>query len=63
MQDTGELFSRFSEVASKNENAWFPIHRSAEEIAEVKPENRMIGLPYTKYMNSIMRVNQSSQLL
>ena len=63
MQDTGELFSRFSEVASKNKNAWFPIYRSAEEIAEVKPENRMIGLPYTKYMNSIMRVNQSSAII
>tara|TARA_B100001939_G_C16945695_1_gene620206 strand:- start:2922 stop:4478 length:1557 start_codon:yes stop_codon:yes gene_type:complete len=63
MQDTGELFSRFSEVASKNKNAWFPTYRSAEEIAEVKPENRMIGLPYTKYMNSIMRVNQSSAII
>lgn len=63
MQDTGELFSRFSEVASKNKNAWFPIYRSAEEIVEIKPKNRMIGLPYTKYMNSIMRVNQSSAII
>ena len=35
MQDTGTLFEEFSRVASKNEFAWFPIHRSAEEIAEV----------------------------
>ena len=63
MEDTSELFERFSEVASRNEFAWFPIHRSATEIAEIKPENRMIGLPYTKYMNSIMRVNQSSAMV
>jgi acetyl-CoA C-acetyltransferase len=59
MQDTGELFETFSKVASENKYSWFPIHRSAEEIAKVEPQNRMIGLPYTKYMNSIMRVNQS----
>ena len=63
MKATGELFETFSKVASKNEFAWFPIHRSASEISEVKPENRMIGLPYTKYMNSIMRVNQSCAMV
>lgn len=63
MKDTGELFEDFSKVASKNKFSWFPIHRSAQEISEVKPENRMIGLPYTKYMNSIMRVNQSCALV
>ena len=63
MHEVGELFSQFSRVASENEYAWFPIHRTAEEISEVKPENRIIGFPYTKYMNSIMRVNQSSALV
>jgi acetyl-CoA C-acetyltransferase len=63
MDEISELFSEFSKVASNNEYAWFPIHRSAEEIAEIKPENRVIGYPYTKYMNSIMRVNQSSALI
>ena len=63
MDEISELFSEFSKVASNNEYAWFPIHRSAEEIAEIKPENRVIGYPYTKYMNSIMRVNQSSALV
>ena len=50
-------------MTSKNKYSWFPVHRSANEISEVKPENRMIGLPYTKYMNSIMRVNQSSAII
>ena len=39
MNDTGELFERFSKVASKNKYSWFPIHRSAEEIALTQPEN------------------------
>ena len=63
MQSTGELFQEFSRVASKNNYAWFPTFRTAEEIAEVKPDNRMIGVPYTKYMNSIIRVNQSSAMI
>ncbi len=63
MDDIGRLFSRFSEVASNNKYAWFKTHRSLDEIVEVAPENRMIGFPYTKYMNSIMRVNQSAALV
>ena len=63
MEDIGQLFSRFSEIASKNEYAWFQIHRSLNEIVQVAPENRMVGFPYTKYMNSIMRVNQSAALV
>ena len=63
MEDIGQMFSRFSEIASKNEYAWFKIHRSSEEIVQVSPENRMVGFPYTKYMNAIMRVNQSAALV
>jgi len=63
MQEVGELFSKFSKVASENEYAWFPTYRSAEDITDIKPENRLIGFPYTKYMNSVMRVNQSSALV
>ena len=63
MDDIGHLFSRFSEIASKNEYAWFKVHRTVEEIIEVTPQNRMVGFPYTKYMNSIIRVNQSAALV
>jgi len=63
MQDIGNLFSGFSKVAAENEHAWFKVHRSPEEIVEVSPQNRMVGFPYTKYMNSIMRVNQSAALV
>ena len=63
MEDIGQLFSRFSKIASNNQHAWFKVYRSPEEIVEVTPQNRMVGFPYTKYMNSIIRVNQSAALV
>jgi acetyl-CoA C-acetyltransferase len=59
----GELFSRFTKVAAGNPDAWFPIERSAEEIATVSEKNRMIGFPYPKFMNAIMEVDQSAAVL
>ncbi len=47
-----ELWSRFSAVAAGNPYAWIQEAKSAEEIRTVTPQNRMIGLPYRKYMNS-----------
>jgi len=59
----GELFSRFSKVAASNPYAWFPTARTSEEIATATSVNRYIGFPYTKYMNAILRVNQSAAVL
>lgn len=59
----GRLFSRFSEVAADNPNAWYPIKRSPEEIALEGPKNRVVGWPYTKYMNAMNQVNQSAAVL
>jgi len=59
----GALCAPFTEVAANNPFAWFPIRRSAEEIATASAENRYIGYPYTKFMNAIIRVNQSAALL
>jgi acetyl-CoA C-acetyltransferase len=59
----GELFSRFSQVAADNPDAWFPTPRSPEEIATVSEKNRMIGFPYPKLMNAIMEVDQSAAVL
>jgi acetyl-CoA C-acetyltransferase len=59
----GRLFAPFSETAAKNPHAWFPTARSAEEIASVGPDNRMVGFPYTKYLNAIIQVDQSAALL
>ena len=58
-----ELWSRFSAVASGNEFAWSRTALSPDEILNATPENRMIGLPYRKVMNSNNQVNMSAALL
>lgn len=62
-QRMGELFSRFTQVAADNPDAWFPIARSAEELVTVSEKNRMIGFPYPKLLNAIMEVDQSAAVL
>lgn len=59
----GRLFERFSAVAVGNSHAWYPVHRSAEEIATPAPGNRMVSFPYTKFMNAMNQVNQSGAVL
>ena len=59
----GRLMSPFTRVAAKDPNAWFPVERCAQEIATETTKNRMVGFPYTKYMNSIMRVDMSASLV
>lgn len=62
-QVLGELFSPFTEVAAKSPHAWYPVSRTAEEIATATPQNRYVGWPYTKYMNAMNQINQSASLL
>lgn len=59
----GALFAPFTEVAARNRDAWFPIARTAEELITVTERNRMVGFPYTKYLNAIMDVDQSAGVL
>lgn len=59
----GVLFAPFTEVAAQNRDAWFPIARTAEELITVTERNRMVGFPYTKYLNAIMDVDQSAAVL
>lgn len=57
------FMSRASEVAAKHPFAWFQQVRSAEEIAEASPANRITAEPYTKRMNSFANVDQGSALM
>jgi acetyl-CoA C-acetyltransferase len=57
------LFAPFTEVAVRNPYAWFPKARTAEELVEVGPDNRMVGFPYPKYLNAIIQVDQSAGVL
>jgi acetyl-CoA C-acetyltransferase len=59
----GELCSRFTSVAAENPYAWFPEARMPEEIASVRPGNRMVGFPYPKLMNAIMEVDQAAAVI
>lgn len=59
----GELFASFTKVAAANPYAWFPTERSAEELVTVTERNRMVGFPYTKYLNAVMEVDQSAAVL
>jgi acetyl-CoA C-acetyltransferase len=58
-----ELWSRFSIVAAGNPYAWSRQARTAEEIRTPTPTNRMVGLPYTKYMNSNNDVDMAAAVI
>jgi acetyl-CoA C-acetyltransferase len=54
----GEFMHPFTATAAKNPYAWFDQERSPLEISTATPSNRMVGFPYTKYLNSVIRVDQ-----
>jgi acetyl-CoA C-acetyltransferase len=59
----GTLMSRFTAVAARNPFAQLPVERSADEIVTPEGDNRYIGYPYTKYLNSNMFVDQGAAVL
>jgi acetyl-CoA C-acetyltransferase len=59
----GRLYARFSEIAADNPHAWNREVLSAAQVAEATPENRMVGYPYTKRMNSYEMLDQAAALL
>lgn len=62
-QRLGELWSRFSAVAATNPNAWIQRQLTPEEVATASPNNRMVGFPYTKVMNSNNNVEQGAAVV
>jgi acetyl-CoA C-acetyltransferase len=58
-----ELWAGFSEVASRNPHAWIQRRYTAEEIRTPGPDNRWIGFPYTKVMNSNNAVEQGAGVI
>lgn len=47
-----ELWASNNAVAAANPYAWVRTPMTAEEILEARPDNRMVGFPYTKAMNA-----------
>jgi len=58
-----ELWSRFSGVAATNPHAWIQQKYTAEAIRTPTQDNRMIGFPYTKLMNSNNDVDMAAALV
>ena len=63
LRQISQLWSRFSEVAASNRYAWSRQARTADEIRTPSPTNRMVGLPYTKYMNSNNDVDMAAAII
>jgi acetyl-CoA C-acetyltransferase len=60
---TSEFWARFSEVAAHNPHAWSRRELTPEQVRTPGPDNRMIGFPYPKYMNSNNDVDMAAVLL
>jgi len=58
-----ELWSRFSAVAADNPAAWIRQARTPEEIRTTSVNNRLVGLPYRKYMNSNNDVDMGAAII
>jgi acetyl-CoA C-acetyltransferase len=58
-----ELWSTFSEVATRNPHAWDQRLHTADDIASAGPKNRWIGWPYTKLMVAYAGVDMAAALL
>src|SRR6516164_5696530 len=63
LAESGELWSRYSEAAARNPNAWLKRHFKPEEITTPSPDNRLIAWPYTKLMVANPTVNMGAALL
>lgn len=58
-----QLWAGFNAVATENPYAWSPTPLTADEIRTARPDNRMVGFPYTKALNSNWDLDQGAALL
>ena len=63
LAESGTLWSRYSDVAAQNPNAWLKRHFAPEEITTPSADNRPIAWPYTKLMVANPTVNMGGALL
>jgi acetyl-CoA C-acetyltransferase len=63
LAESGELWSRYSDAAAHNPNAWLKRHFAPEEITTPSPHNRLIAWPYTKLMVANPTVNMGAAVL
>jgi acetyl-CoA C-acetyltransferase len=58
--ESGEIWSRLSEVAAANDGAWIRKAATADEIIVPSDKNRPIAFPYNKLMVANASVNQGA---
>lgn len=58
--ETGEIWSRFSQIAARTPAAWIHHARTPAEIIVPTADNRPIAFPYTKLMVANSSVNQGA---
>jgi len=58
-----ELWARFSDVAATNPHAWIQQSYTAQAIRMPTSDNRRVGFPYTKLMNSNNDVDMAAALV
>jgi acetyl-CoA C-acetyltransferase len=63
MAESGELWATYSNVASRNPNAWLKRRIASDEITTPTPDNRLIAWPYTKLMVANPTVNMGAAIL
>lgn len=61
--ESGTLWSRYSEAAAQNPNAWLKRRYAPEEIITPTADNRLIAWPYNKLMVANPSVNMGGALL
>lgn len=61
--ETGEIWSRMSEVAASNPDAWLRRRVTAADIVAPSEANRPLAFPYTKLMVANAAVNQGAAFL
>lgn len=59
-RESGEIWSRFSQVAAQTPAAWINAARTVDEIVTPTADNRPIAHPYTKLMVANSSVNQGA---
>src|SRR6476661_812765 len=63
MAESGTLWSRYSEAAAQNPNAWLKRRYAPDEITTSTADNRLIAWPYNKLMVANPTVNMGGALL
>ena len=61
--ESGKLWSRFAQAATRNPTAWIKRDFAPEQITTPSPDNRLIAWPYTKLQVANPMVNLGAALL